>query len=179
MDYELKQVVSLYPRGGTEAWIPDCILKSVLQRHGAGNVDLIVDCRVFKEPGRRELRSHIGQHPEILSGIFAGWNFHGWLKVFGYSLRKTLEGSDEVSVAFYCKSGKHRSVAASFFCKHIVESEGWTCAHLQHLSSANGWSNCCKGTCDECKAGAEAVIQVRREEVLTQLQRLWQSQKSG
>ena len=61
------------------------------------------------------------------------------------------EGAIHIKAAAYCKSGKHRSVAAAMVLRHIFQAEGWSCEEEPtHLSRAQWGNECCKGNCDEC-----------------------------
>merc|ERR1712060_987238 len=63
--------------------------------------------------------------------------------------------SSPLVVAFYCRAGKHRSVACSVILEHIFRAEGWDCPAPKHLSSPKWSKGCCKGQCYECKEPPE------------------------
>ena len=62
----------------------------------------------------------------------------------------------QATVALYCRSGKHRSVAIALILKHVLRAEGWDCIELAHLSSRSWGQWCCNGRCNTCLDPARA-----------------------
>lgn len=61
-----------------------------------------------------------------------------------------------VTLATYCRSGKHRSVATSEIFQHIFQAEGLRCRPTVHLSQqAQAWRRMCGGKCIECTEPSE------------------------
>ena len=124
--------------GGT-IQISDDELRIALAQRGFSNVSLIVDARCFPDPS--SVYNHTlncnGTHPEIVARICNHRKFKLWLSKLKrqFALAIAQGGPDlKFTMAMYCRSGKHRSVAAAVIAKHILEYEGWRCSPLNHLS---------------------------------------------
>ena len=126
------------------------------------NVDIVYDARDVHDPDGHRLRDHTGHRHQIISRIISDRRFYRWL--FGmhrkfYKARDDKlmnnegrgEGPIHITVAVYCRSGKHRSVAAAMVLRHIFQAEGWSREEVPtHLSRTQWGNKCCKGNCNEC-----------------------------
>lgn len=178
-DNELFDVCYNTRGGGASGRIQEEALREAMQRAGAGDVQVLVDTRAFSDPAAiGHLTRHLGTHPETMRKMSEMRNFPRWLQHLAEDIRGQLkrqrlaEGTvREVRVAFYCRSGRHRSVAGCRFLEHIARAEGWEC-RVRHLSQMQ-WSKTCKGRCEEC----EGVDPDRlREETLNKALGLWMRQ---
>ena len=117
------------------------------QRNRVENVDLVFDVRTFHDPDC-EWNRHIGAHPEILHRMTTSPGFRYFLRDVRREVLSAFRSRQALRVAFYCKRGRHRSVAASRVLKHIGTMEGWdvTCVDL----CTHAWYTTCKGECQAC-----------------------------
>jgi hypothetical protein len=125
-------------------------------------IGVAIDCRMLRDPAKGSLVQHIGTHGEIMKRFVAHPGFPAWLdEVFlkyeqmvlsaKYAMR---HGAARVRcvVSFYCKSGKHRSVAGSMIWYHILQST----PHLLQAQTIrhhceHRWQGCGRG-CPACYA---------------------------
>lgn len=136
---------------------PDEDLHAALARNREPKVDLVVDSRCFPDPDARSLTHHYGRSPEIIRRICDNSNFFRWLVDLKRAFEKARaaaqpaqNGLVEMTIAFYCKKGKHRSVACSYICCEIFRREGWLCGEPKHLSR-KGWNKTCAvQNCSNC-----------------------------
>lgn len=143
--------------GGAGANIPETEIAEALQRRKFPS-DVILDARMFPDPDAALLTRHSGRHHLIITRLCQHRNFGWWLQHAKAQFRKALHRQEKrgigpmgpkISVAVYCRRGKHRSVAAACILKHIFLTEGFRCPEISHLSYAH-WRNCCKMQCAEC-----------------------------
>lgn len=141
--------------GGAGAHIPDYEIAEALHRKKFPS-DVILDARMFPDPDAALLTRHSGRHHLIIARICQHRNFRWWLQDAKIQYQKVLQRCErrgvqtpKISIAVYCRRGKHRSVAAACILRHIFQCEGYHCPELQHLSYAH-WRNCCKMQCAEC-----------------------------
>ena len=88
------------------------------------DVIFLVDTRVFTDPGRGANRRHCGTHDDILNGFVYHRKFNRFLHVLASIhtyIATRYNPNSEYVLAFYCKSGRHRSVAASTIAAHLSE----------------------------------------------------------
>ena len=105
---------------------------------------------------------HTCHHHQIIARILTDRFFNRRLdgmrrkfhKAWGYKLMNNEgrgEGPIHITVAVYCRSGKHRSVAAAIVLGHIFKAMGWSCEEEPtHLSRTQWGNKSCKWNCDEC-----------------------------
>ena len=67
----------------------------------------------------------------LLIHFFRVWLQHA-KRQFHYKLSVT--GLEQITLAIYCRHGKHRSVAAALILGHILQAEGFDCC-TEHLAS--------------------------------------------
>jgi len=147
--------------GGATVRVNDEDLLAALQRSGVPYADVIIDARQFPQHEERPLTKHTGNHPEILKQLIHHRNFDKWLPWVKRKFTKAMidwfqeedkqHGADRrhFIVVMYCKSGRHRSVAASEILRHIFLETGWACLKTRHLSLAHTRTLC--GTkCWDC-----------------------------
>lgn len=151
--------------------VPDEQLHEALQEAewdtAVDRVAFIVDVRSFPDPER--VYGHIGLHPGIVSGIVRHPVFFSTLCMVKDSLR-ALETVDQRSaalrllpepqrrrpevgitrVAFFCRSGRHRSVAWVAIMEAILRGhcERVTTQHHSYYSGA--WRHLCPRDCELC-----------------------------
>ena len=121
------RIVSSLPGGGLSAQFSHSELYRAVRRARRLHVDAFADVRGavgrgrFPNPAGLRCGHHVGFHPTIVAGLVNAPYFEEWLwavkrtvsslytdhsSMAGWSRRQTL--------ALYCKSGRHRSVAAVF-----------------------------------------------------------------
>jgi hypothetical protein len=162
LDEQLLERCWKSPCSGAKLGFSNEELRAALTRSapGVGIVDILLDARCFPDPEALKYCKHSGHHHGIITRICQHRNFSRWLG----DVRKRLGAAAAASaargaagpaaplltIAVYCRSGKHRSVAAALILQHVLRREGWVCRDPQHLSEPR-WSSCCKGQCVECK----------------------------
>jgi len=110
---------------------------------------IVFDVRNFKDPAAGNLKHHDGRHDEIIDRI----RRHSAFPALVASLRTRiaqelqLSGSTSIKVVFYCKSGRHRSVAFGTMFKYILLYEDFRNVQLEHEGNYDGFV-CCG--CDRC-----------------------------
>ena len=114
-------------------------LRAALKRMGVPSVDMLVDTRCLSDPEKSSLTWHTGRHPEIIRRLANHPEFPGWLNTFKTSFRTHCVdggagGNLSMTIGVYCKSGKHRSVAAALILAYIFAAEGWFLLPTKHLS---------------------------------------------
>ena len=100
-----------------------------------------LDARVFRDPSR-ELCGHCGRHPDIIARLVHHSSFPTWLA----AAKKEFTGllgdwggrrayRSTICVLVFCRSGRHRSVAASEVLAHVAQHVlGMRCWPIEHLS---------------------------------------------
>ena len=81
------------------------------------------------------------------------------------------DGDGPLTLAVYCRSGKHRSVGTALVLYHILRAEGWSCTDLKHLSEKQWSRACCKGRCAECQNPPTDVLDQTYEQAV----RVWRT----
>jgi len=147
--------------GGASINMPDDELRAALARRDFPHVDQVIDARDFHDPTRGALTRHIGKHPKIIAGICQNRNFDRWLRHTKRCFKRIWNqpkapNLEKMTIAVFCRAGRHRSVAVSIILFHILTNEGYTCEFPKHLSSYH-WRRCCGGNCDECTAPGEEL----------------------
>ena len=110
---------------------------------------LQIDARVFGDPSR-DLRAHCGRHPGIIARMVHHQAFGGWLTGVFYDFAailgqwgKSVPYQDIMFVLVYCRSGKHRAVAASEILSHVVMSvESMECLPAIHCTLRPHYCHC-------------------------------------
>ena len=133
----------------------DCDLKSALCDVGIHNVALFVDVRNFPDPdaGNKGLHGHTGNHHSIISGIVKHPQFSKTLLLVKNWWKQTVKSPSysDVAIAFYCKAGRHRSVAWASIVHHIFNSGIVESVEVFHQSFHDGhWKFLCTEKCAEC-----------------------------
>jgi len=152
LDSELVNMCADVDGGGAFLRVETAKLHEIFRRHVKGDVHVFKDTRSFFDPSNVQ---HIGVHPTILSGMVANRGFRRWLASLRDEVKQAASQTNHIRVAFYCKSGRHRSVAGARLFKHCAEAEGWGCEQVEHLSRKH-WKHICQGTCAECREDAES-----------------------
>ena len=122
-----------------------------LLRNTYYNVDVVVDMLAFSDPIAGPLKAHIGEHPEILWRMLQHPHFPTWLRNVVYEVRQLLHSRGHARVAFFCRAGRHRSIAGAWFLHHVSETMGWQCM-VSHLSKQD-WKGTCPEQCSACRPG--------------------------
>jgi len=155
-----------------QAWVSEPDLRKAFERHRIYNVNIFSDVRDFGDPQSGSLRGHIGVHPEILQRFLASGVWSKWIYELKARVNEELKGADDIGVAFYCKAGKHRSVAGARFLEHFVKRMGCDCV-VEHLCKKD-WKSTCKGNCEECKEDSQSEKRLIREHTLERAALQWE-----
>ncbi len=138
--------------------------------------DLAVDTRCLHDP--EGLSEHLGVHPENIRQVVSNPALKSevFRQVLVFLRRLQRREEDEVFVAFYCKSGRHRSVACSCIFERIFADMSWSVLETQHLSSwCWEWVKCQRrGVCRACFSPSAL-----REKVLGEALLLWRESEPG
>ena len=125
-------------------------------RQGVGyNRVYMYDLRSFHDPhSSKKLRRHVGFHPEIIKGLVHSDSpdFLQWLmRVRDELLNALLNDKHPPVFVFYCKSGRHRSVAASEIVKYCLEQDNRMRIHVWHFAQQFWHRSTCEGRCKVCR----------------------------
>ena len=99
-------------------------MHNVLKLRLKGWCHVVHDARCFSDPYCGSNRRHTGHHPEIICGVCSSPNFRHWLIRLKHKVAQEVAqlGTDKMlRIAFYCRSGKHRRVTATYILQHILE----------------------------------------------------------
>lgn len=128
----------------------------------------VVDMRSFYDPGCGPLKRHDGRHNEIIRRMVHHHLFTDLVSDLRTQLEEHLEDQSNRSVKFllFCKSGRHRSVAAGGLLHYILLSEGYSSAELHHVSLGDGCGCdlCSKPSAQRCLACEEGLRKWRSED---------------
>jgi len=150
-----------------------------------------LDARCFWDPHAGSLKRHVGTHPMILQRLVLGTRFKQWLmlakrlllehKSHAIQAASSRDGSQDTDVSqtnrdpcltvmVFCKSGKHRAIAASTILRHLAATRGGLDCLPPINLSLQKWGGC---ECDACsgQSGQEVVQSALRqaEEIWNQL----------
>ena len=107
---------------------------------------------MFSDPDKGHLRRHTGRHHEIIARMVAHKMFGSWVRNAHRTLAKVFinwGGGPILPAVVYCRSGRHRSVAASEILKEVLSLvEGWKFAPTIHVSIDIEGEGC---RCKSCK----------------------------
>mmetsp|Transcript_47663 Transcript_47663/g.153302 ORF Transcript_47663/g.153302 Transcript_47663/m.153302 type:complete len:729 (-) Transcript_47663:115-2301(-) len=162
--------------GGATLHVTKDVIRGAMQRLNLGRVEVVADARQFSDPAAiGALTRHLGMHPEIMKRMVDFRPFGHWIREIRDEVNAARKTSETVGIAIYCRKGKHRSVAGSWFVEHCLKADGWTVT-MQHLAEKR-WEKCCRGQCAECR-GLEPSV-ANREEALAEALRQWQPSRSA
>lgn len=172
LDGELSERCAQHPGGGATIRLTREELREALGRTGVPSATLVIDARYFPDPHSQDYTRHTGVHHEIIKRICQHRNFESWLAwvkrqftrahvsavraascdaaVTSVSVLAGTPPAQSLTLAVYCRSGKHRSVAAATILSHVLRAQGWACPPPRHLSKARWGKFCCRGLCEEC-----------------------------
>ena len=113
-----------------------------------------LDARIFSDPAKDDLKGHTGRHPEIIARIVAhpafGWWIHNAHRRF-IEASTNWSGGTILPAVVFCRSGRHRAVAASEILKGVLACvEGWEFAPTIHMTIDVERAGC---TCAKCQGG--------------------------
>ena len=116
--------------------------------------DIYLDARVFSDPDGD--RDHTGRHQSIIARMAAHTAWTGWLRAAHCKLKYVLRnwnGGPIIPVVVFCRSGRHRSVAASELLKGAFwHVEGWEFLPSIHISIDMEDAGC---RCKNCRPSRE------------------------
>jgi len=162
LDEQLLERCWKWPGGGATIQFSEEELRAAINRSApnVGIVDVVVDARCFPDPEALQFCKHTGHHHGIITRICQHRNFSRWLSsvrnrlgaaaAAGAARGAAAPAAPLLTIAVYCRSGKHRSVAAALILQHGLRGAGWHCSDPKHLSERR-WVSCCKGQCIECR----------------------------
>ena len=128
---------------------------------------LVFDCRPFSDPAAgRSTRGHIGSSLGILRSVRAHGAFPGWWQEACRRVAAALGPGPGpgLTVVFFCRKGRHRSVAAAFLLSHLFY-EGRAATGTRYAvdvfhAMRDFWM---LGTCDERRACREYTAEKAAE----------------
>ena len=113
----------------------------------------VTRCFTDYSPGHRQIsQKHIGTHPVIMHEMSNHPRFRGELGNVRDALVSYLRAGDAepFTIAVFCRSGKHRSVAMATLVYHCLHwGMGMELVSFDHLTDY--WRGTCRGTCEECR----------------------------
>ena len=125
--------------------------------------DIYLDARVFRDPEREDVRRHTGRHYEIIARMVGHQNFRSWMRNAHHTLKRVFmnwTGGPIVPVVVFCRSGRHRSVAASELLKGaLLRVEGWRFAPTKHITIDIDREGC---LCEDCKPDREICESIEK-----------------
>jgi hypothetical protein len=145
-------------------------LRAALSRRGYESVSALCDCRMFSGERGERIYDHPGSHPITTATVAMHPRFPALLisvqEQWLASLAKEGSGKMETLLAFFCTSGKHRSVAVATIFQSICQVREGLHVELCHLSSA-AWHQEHQG-CAVCSAPS-----AERDAALREAQNTW------
>ena len=105
--------------------------------------------------GHRQISvKHIGTHPVIMKEMSNHPRFRGELGKVRDALFKYLHlgpsAAEPFTIAVFCRSGRHRSVAMATFLYHCLHwGMGMELVSFDHLTDY--WRGTCRGACPTCR----------------------------
>ena len=118
---------------------------------GRENNMIVIDCTVIRNPEhKRELRKHLGTHPETWANVVAHKNFES-------SHRKLtkLSTTEKNLIISVCKSGCHRSLASAYSIEHVIKTKVYDgdphmCVQTINLQEQYHHEQKCRRWCKSC-----------------------------
>ena len=100
----------------------------------------LVNCLPFHDPAPST--EHIGKHPSSQQGIVRHRLLRAAVKRVKVHVDQAVaSGKRTTAIAFWCRSGKHRSVAFADIVEHIMGKLGWIVHRVDYMSWCWGWAN--------------------------------------
>ena len=145
-------------RNGLKAYVwvytKRAIYSTMLPEEYDEELDIYLDARVFSDPDGD--RNHTGRHHSIIARMVAHKAWAGWLRAAHRKLKEVFRnwnGGPIIPVVVFCRSGRHRSVAASELLKGAFRHvEGWEFLPSIHISIDMEDAGCC---CKNCRPSRE------------------------
>ena len=101
-------------------------------------------------------RDHTGRHQGIIARTVAHTAWAGWLRAAHRKLKEVIRnwaGGPIIPVVVFCRSGRHRSVAASELLKGAFQhADGWEFWQSVHISIDMEHAGC---FCKDCRPSRE------------------------
>ena len=120
--------------------------------------DVFVDARCFYDPTDDYGKKHTGHHPMIIASVCENHNLNEYMKVLKKRINAACNANAQIIIGNYCKSGRHRSVAATYILQHVLRQHGWTVDTIKHLSAHAWGKHLCKGRCPECRTPQDQML---------------------
>jgi len=147
----------------------------VARRVEPGTVIVPIDTRMITDPARRSSGRHVGFSGEIMREFVNHAGFEAWLRSTMTAVARAIgdvvptREPQTICVVLYCKSGTHRSVAASLIVQHILESTSngvRPSGGIDHTCRV-AWTRYCGG-CSGCRNPS-----TERTMALTRARAIW------
>ena len=160
-----------------QAFVQHAVLKRALVEADVfDRQDLVwvFNTRMFHDPGEdRVLLNHVGSNGSIVARMVEHRRFPQFLDSLYFAWQQIMlcmKKGTKVRIVLFCKSGRHRSVAAALLAAHLFEAtEGMPApAGTVHLC-ASWWSQLCPRNCPECTRQSEV-----RDMALHTARKMWQ-----
>ena len=124
-----------------------------------GIAGFLANCLPSTDPAG--FNPHIGKHHSVQESLMAHHEFKAVLKGVKDHVQQAADGGKTTTaIAFWCRSGKHRSVAVDDIVEHILVELGWSVHRVDYMSWYWGVTKChmcpiCRG---ERAPQGEAVL---------------------
>ena len=120
-----------------------------------------LDARVFSDP-LKDLRGHTGRHYEMIERMVTHENFRTWIRDAHRTFTKVFfnwRGGPMLSAVVFCRSGRHRGVAAAVILEHVLSQvERWKFLPTIHMSIDVDREGC---RCKNCRPDREICESIR------------------
>ena len=178
-DQELVNECRHGPFDGARAQFTDDQLREAMHRQGEDVVALFSDARNFPDPDCHKYGFyHYGKNPHIICRICKNRKFPQWIRGLKWHVYAATNNLQQplVTIALYCKKGKHRSVACAYIVQRIFREMGWSCPEPKHLSRQNWKSSCGEDACTTCHPATPNLdVELELERAL----KMWQALPVG
>ena len=133
----------------------------------------VFDTRMFHDPAESwELCKHVGTNGDIVDGIVQHRRFPCFLDSLYFAwqhIGKCINRGAQIRIILFCKSGRHRSVAAALVAAHLFEcTEGMPVPRSTRHVCAYWWSQLCPKDCPKCERQSGI-----RDKALHQAREMW------
>ena len=144
---------------------------------------LIFNAIMLADPAHDEaLHRHVGSHPQIICELcdamidrhFGAHMARAVAELMTHCL-DTQRTRYAFEIVFWCKSGRHRSVAAAIIWWMILAQVSGVDVSLEHMHSARWADHGCRGNCASCLTPTLDTQKVRGklQTLLTEFRQTW------
>ena len=157
----------------------DLVMQCFMAAGLSDSVICAVDCRQFFDPAGHT--RHVGFHSDVVCGVVSHRSFASWVagvvRGLANCVQQAVEGGHavrglRVTLAIYCKSGRHRSVAAAAVLASCLATSQFRKLNLvlgqqKHLAAGFWSGRTCSG-CAECHE-----VDAKKQRALRDARKVW------